>query len=85
MADVDDKFTSDCTCFTNTQHTLACSECHCSHGGMAFGANSSAPGASTLGVDSSPYPNEAECQGEMAFFLNQKRTASFRAYIAFIV
>lgn len=57
-ADDDDGFTADCTCFSNTWHTLAHFECHSSHRGLAFGVDSPAPGARPLGADSYPYPDE---------------------------
>lgn len=64
-ADDDDEFTADCTCFPNTRHTLAHFECHSSHRGLAFGVASPAPGASTLGVDNYPSPDEVDCQRKM--------------------
>lgn len=60
MADDDDGFTADCTCFHNTRHTLAHFECHSSHRGLAFGADSPAPAAGSY-----PYPDEVDCQGKM--------------------
>lgn len=60
MADDDDEFTADCTCFSKMPHTLAHSECHSSHRGLAFGVASPGPRASTLGAGKYPYPDEVD-------------------------
>lgn len=50
------------------RYTLAHFECHSSHRGLAFGVDSPAPGACTLGVESYPYPNEVDCLNEFIYY-----------------
>lgn len=52
------------------RHTLAHFECHSSHRGLAFGVDSPAPGASTLGVESYPFPNEVDCLNDFDYLLS---------------
>lgn len=52
------------------RHTLAHFECRSSHRGLAFGVDSPAPGASTLGVESYPFPNEVDCLNDFDYLLS---------------